>query len=67
MLQQTSLALKTSFGDLASAHEGWGRKLNRVKTLYQVLNSQNKMQEGDITYSNSENPEERRGMSVELW
>ena len=66
MLQQTSLALKTSFGDLTSAHRGWGRKLNRVKTLYQVLNSQNKMQEGVLTYLSSENREERRGMSVEL-
>ena len=67
MLQQTSWALKDSFGELFRAHEGWGRKLNHVRTLYEVLEMKNKQPEGDLIYPvSSEKNDNKGGMGIEF-
>ena len=67
MLQQTSWALRETFDDLYRAYEGWSRRVNRIKSLYEVLALENKQPEGTHVYPLR--PEKRdgtEGMGIEF-
>ncbi|KAK7692111.1 hypothetical protein QCA50_003730 [Cerrena zonata] len=67
MLQQTSSALKSTFDHLYHAYGGWARRVNRIKSLYEVLELKNEMPEGDLDYPPlSEKHEKTCGMGIEF-
>ena len=67
MLQQTSWALRDTFDDLYRAHEGWGRRVNRIKALYEVLELENQQPEGTHVYPlQLEKRDGTEGMGIEF-
>lgn len=64
MLQQTSWALRSTFDELYRAHAGWGRRVNRIKSMYELLGLEKKITEGDHEYPLT--TEKLVGMGIEF-